>query len=154
MMGERTVVQEALFYSFSLEDHVPRDHLLRSIDRFVDLGGAVATAAEVHGTREVVAEQNRGGKMVKAVLHAADPSLRVRLITARIGKTTCAEHVSHLFEAGQAVLHRRMPELEARLLRIIAGGGVRGARAVAGPGGRDGLGRPRADTRGQSCARA
>ena len=38
MMGERTVMQEALFYSFSLEDHVPADHLLRSIDRFVDLG--------------------------------------------------------------------------------------------------------------------
>jgi transposase len=39
MMGERTVMQEALFYSFSLEDHVPADHLLRSIDRFVDLAG-------------------------------------------------------------------------------------------------------------------
>ena len=37
MMGERTVMQEALFYGFSLEDHVPGDHLLRSIDRFVDL---------------------------------------------------------------------------------------------------------------------
>ena len=39
MMGERTVMQEALFYSFSLEDHVPADHLLRAIDRFVDLDG-------------------------------------------------------------------------------------------------------------------
>ena len=39
MMGERTVMQEALFYSFSIEDHVPTDHLLRSIDRFVDLDG-------------------------------------------------------------------------------------------------------------------
>ena len=39
MMGERTVAQEALFYSFSLERHVPADHLLRSIDRFVDLSG-------------------------------------------------------------------------------------------------------------------
>src|SRR3546814_12267468 len=38
MMGERTVMQEALFYSFSLKDHVPADHLLRSIDRFVELG--------------------------------------------------------------------------------------------------------------------
>src|ERR1700758_218085 len=37
MMGERTVVQEALFYSFSIERHVPTDPLLRSIDRFVDL---------------------------------------------------------------------------------------------------------------------
>ena len=37
MMGERTVAQEALFYKFSLERHVPADHLLRVIDRFVDL---------------------------------------------------------------------------------------------------------------------
>ncbi len=38
-MGERTVMQESLFYGFSLEGHVPQDHLLRSIDRFVDLSG-------------------------------------------------------------------------------------------------------------------
>ena len=39
MMGERAAVQGALFYEFSLEHHVPSDHLLRSIDRFVDLSG-------------------------------------------------------------------------------------------------------------------
>jgi transposase len=37
MMGERRLVQEALFYEFSLDRHVPADHLLRAIDRFVDL---------------------------------------------------------------------------------------------------------------------
>src|ERR1700753_2295275 len=37
MMGPRQVEQGALFYSFSLDAHVPADHLLRSIDRFVDL---------------------------------------------------------------------------------------------------------------------
>src|ERR1700677_4376447 len=37
MMGERRVMQEALFYGFSLERHVPDDYLLRKIDRFVDL---------------------------------------------------------------------------------------------------------------------
>ena len=37
MMGERRVMQEALFYGFSLERHVPDDHMLRKIDRFVDL---------------------------------------------------------------------------------------------------------------------
>ena len=36
MMGERLVMQESLFYEFRLEDHVPRDHLLRAIDPFVD----------------------------------------------------------------------------------------------------------------------
>jgi transposase len=38
MMGERQVDQGAFFYRFSLERHVPADHLLRAIDRFVDLG--------------------------------------------------------------------------------------------------------------------
>jgi len=39
MMGERCVRQDALFYEFSLERHVPERHLLRSIDRFVELDG-------------------------------------------------------------------------------------------------------------------
>jgi transposase len=38
MMGCRQVEQTALFYEFSLERHVPADHLLRSIDRFVEFG--------------------------------------------------------------------------------------------------------------------
>ena len=37
MMGERRVMQEALFYGFSPERHVPDNHLLRRIGRFVDL---------------------------------------------------------------------------------------------------------------------
>jgi hypothetical protein len=37
MMGERWSGQEALFYEFSLERHVPAEHLLRSVDRFVEL---------------------------------------------------------------------------------------------------------------------
>jgi hypothetical protein len=37
MMGERQVAQEALFYEFSLERHVPVGHWVRAIDRFVDL---------------------------------------------------------------------------------------------------------------------
>src|SRR5205085_4725155 len=39
MMGERRVRQDALFYEFSLERHVPERHLLRSIDRFVEVDG-------------------------------------------------------------------------------------------------------------------
>ena len=37
MMGERRVMLAALVYGFSPERHVPDDHLLRKIDRFVDL---------------------------------------------------------------------------------------------------------------------
>jgi hypothetical protein len=42
MMGERLVMQESLFYEFRLEDHVPSDHLLRRIDRFVDCSGCAS----------------------------------------------------------------------------------------------------------------
>ena len=45
MMGDRRVDQAALFYEFSLERHVPTDHMLRAIDRFVDLEGVRAHVA-------------------------------------------------------------------------------------------------------------
>ena len=45
MMGDRRVDQAALFYEFSLERHVPADHMLRAIDRFVDLEGVRAHLA-------------------------------------------------------------------------------------------------------------
>jgi len=36
-MGQGGGDQSRLFYSFSLEQYVPADHLLRGIDRFLDL---------------------------------------------------------------------------------------------------------------------
>ncbi len=39
MLGPKQEAQGALFYEFLIEGHVPQDHLLRSIDRFVDLTG-------------------------------------------------------------------------------------------------------------------
>ena len=35
MMGRRCGDQASLFYQFRLDERVPRDHLLRRIDRFV-----------------------------------------------------------------------------------------------------------------------
>ena len=37
MMGQQNGTQDRLFYSFNLDAHVPADHLLRGIDRFLDL---------------------------------------------------------------------------------------------------------------------
>ena len=58
MMGERRVMQEALFYGFSLERHVPDDHMLRKIDRFVDLSEVrhtwVPTTATSAGPRLIL----------------------------------------------------------------------------------------------------
>jgi hypothetical protein len=37
-MGQQAGAQDELFYSFNLDAHVPADHLLRGVDRFLDLG--------------------------------------------------------------------------------------------------------------------
>ncbi len=37
MMRQPAGAQAPLFYAFNLESHVPQDHLLRGIDRFLDL---------------------------------------------------------------------------------------------------------------------
>src|SRR3954454_13263457 len=50
MMGDRLVTQESLFYQFRLDDHVPADHMLRAIDRFVDLDGLRRHLAPFYST--------------------------------------------------------------------------------------------------------
>ena len=37
MMGRQATGREQLFYTFSMEDHVPEGHLLRGIHHFLDL---------------------------------------------------------------------------------------------------------------------
>lgn len=39
MMGQQKGNQDRLFYSFNLEEHIPANHLLRAIDRCLDLKG-------------------------------------------------------------------------------------------------------------------
>src|SRR5258705_4355237 len=67
MMGPRQVEQGALFYNFSLDAHVPGDHLLRSIDRFVDL-------SEVR--RELAPFYSSMGRP------SVDPELMIRMLIA------------------------------------------------------------------------
>lgn len=48
MMGPRKEAQSALFYEFSSEGHVPRDHLLLWIDGFVDLSSIRSHLADFY----------------------------------------------------------------------------------------------------------
>ena len=45
---KRSETQAALFYEVALEQHVPKDHPLRSIDRFVDLSTIRAHPADFY----------------------------------------------------------------------------------------------------------
>ncbi|MEO1532955.1 MAG: IS1182 family transposase, partial [Pseudomonadota bacterium] len=50
MMGPRQVAQGSLFYGFSIEDHVPQEHLVRKIDRFLDLSEIRSFLAPYYST--------------------------------------------------------------------------------------------------------
>ena len=65
MMGHRQVEQAALFYEFSLGRHIPPDHLLPSIDRFVELGEL---------RRELAAFYSPTGRP------SVDPELMIRML--------------------------------------------------------------------------
>jgi transposase len=65
MMGSPQVEQGALFYNFSLEAYVPGDHLLRSVDRFVDVAGL---------RRELAPFYSQTGRP------SVDPELMIRML--------------------------------------------------------------------------
>jgi transposase len=61
MMEHQLGEQAALFYEFSLDRHVPPDHLLRSIDRFVELDELRRELSSFYSTigRPSIAQWNR-----------------------------------------------------------------------------------------------
>jgi transposase len=50
MMGRQGEDRTKLFYGFCLEDRVPADHLLRKIDRFLDLSALRQELAPFYST--------------------------------------------------------------------------------------------------------
>lgn len=86
----------------------------------------VALAAARWDASHIVAEANQGGAMVKSVLNAADPKLKVKLVHASRGKVARAEPVAIRFERGRAFLAGCFPELEEELAGLQIGGGYEG----------------------------
>lgn len=48
MMGQLSSVQEKLFYEFNIEDHIPANHLLHSVDQCLDLSDLRRYLAEFY----------------------------------------------------------------------------------------------------------
>jgi phage terminase large subunit-like protein len=75
-----------------------------------------------HQADRLVAEQNYGGDMVRAVLQARDPNLPVTLVTASRGKIVRAEPISALYEQGKIHHVGYHPELEDQLCSMLQSG--------------------------------
>lgn len=72
----------------------------------------VSEKADEYNTRIVVAEGNQGGEMVRTTIRSANPSLRIKIVHARVGKNARAEPVAALFAQGRAHIVGEQPEME------------------------------------------
>lgn len=50
MLGSKQEAQNALFYDFSIEDHIPKDHVLRAINGVIDLSGVRQHLSEFYSS--------------------------------------------------------------------------------------------------------
>ena len=82
---------------------------------------AVVISREV-GAREIIAEANQGGEMVRQVLESAGVDVPVRLVHARLGKRARAAPVATLYEQGRVAHVGLLPELEDQMCRFGAEG--------------------------------
>nr|WP_206741158.1 terminase family protein [Hyphomonas atlantica] len=82
---------------------------------------AVVISREV-GAREIIAEANQGGEMVRQVLESAGVDVPVRLVHARLGKRARAAPVATLYEKGRVAHVGLLPELEDQMCRFGAEG--------------------------------
>jgi predicted phage terminase large subunit-like protein len=93
----------------------------------------VAQTAREFGAREIVAEKNQGGEMVRTVLAHGGCEVPIRLVHASRGKTARAEPVAALYEQGRVVHCGAFPALEEELMALGSadGGGRSPDRADA-----------------------
>lgn len=70
----------------------------------------------------IVAESNFGGDMVRATIHAADPNVPVKTVTASRGKAVRAEPISMRYALGQVHHVGRFGKLEDQLCAFSGAG--------------------------------
>ena len=74
------------------------------------------------GAREIIAEANQGGEMVRQILESAGVEVPVRLVHARLGKRARAAPVAALYQQGRISHVGHLPTLEDQMCRFGADG--------------------------------
>jgi len=88
----------------------------------LDWAGRVVELARQAGAREVIAEANQGGEMVRQVLETAGCPVPVRLVTARLSKRARALPVAALYDQGRVHHAGQLGALEDEMCAFGAEG--------------------------------
>jgi hypothetical protein len=97
MMGERRVMQAALFYGFSLERHVPSDHLLRKSTASSSFARDCLAASDPEG---VAAPISTGSKIEPSLPPGSGVRACLRHVKSRLCATPCRRATSHTTAPG------------------------------------------------------
>ena len=81
----------------------------------------VSQKAEEYRTQLVVAEGNQGGQMVSTVIRGVNPSLRVKIVHASVGKDARAEPIAGLFGQGRGHLVGEQQQMEDQATTFVKG---------------------------------
>jgi phage terminase large subunit-like protein len=90
--------------------------------RPLDWAGRAVALVRRTGAREVIAEANQGGEMVRQVLETAGCPVPVRLVNARLSKRARALPVATLYEQGRVHHAGQLGELEDEMCTFGADG--------------------------------
>lgn len=94
--------QDRLFYSFNLDDHVPRSHLLRGIDRFFDLSEL----------RHLAPFYSHTGRP------SIDPELMIRMLIALSFSRESSRLMARSYVVGRS--NQSLSDLESLVTRSVA----------------------------------
>lgn len=82
-------------------------------------GAQAVSAFKRHGAEAIWVESNQGGDMVRSTIHAVDPSVPVKKITARESKSARAEPIAALYERGWVHHAAFFPMLESQMVTWV-----------------------------------
>lgn len=85
-------------------------------------GRLVARAYSEWNADAVIGEQNFGGDMVRATVHAANRNLKFKMVTATRGKVIRAEPISAIYEQGRIMHAGKFSVLEDQLTNFSTSG--------------------------------
>lgn len=76
----------------------------------------VVDAAAEQGTKFIVVEKNQGGDLLRMVIQAKDPSLKVFTVTATKGKLKRAEPIVVAMQQGRVLFNEVFPDLQDQMI--------------------------------------